>query len=94
MFQYFLQEYDELLADLINLGFSPPDKIDQLRSSGLTEGIAFTLRQLSKGGGAGKIRERVGVELRERYGDANLTDEEVAIKAREEMVDKMVSSLL
>jgi hypothetical protein len=31
----------------------------------------------------------VGVELRERYGDSSLTDEQVAAKAREEMVGKM-----
>ena len=87
------EDYDALLQDFINLGFSPPDKLDQLRASGLTEGIAFTFRQLNKGGGPAKMRERVGVELRERYGDPNLTDEEVAAKAREEMLSKMQVTL-
>ena len=87
------EDYDALLQDFINLGFSPPDKLEQLRASGLTEGIAFTFRQLNKGGGPAKMRERVGIELRERYGDPSLTDEEVAAKAREEMLSKMQVTL-
>jgi hypothetical protein len=87
------EDYDALLQDFINLGFSPKDKLDQLKASGLTEGIAFTFRQLNKGGGPAKMRERVGVELRERYGDASLTDDEVAAKARQEMMEKMQITL-
>ena len=50
------EDYDALLMDFVNLGFSPADKKEQLRTSGLTEGLAFTFRQLNKGGGAAKMR--------------------------------------
>ena len=45
----------------------------------MTEGLAFAFRQLNKGGGASKIRDRVKEELQQRYG-AGLTDEEIRVK--------------
>ena len=66
-------------ASFVRPGFTPPDKLDRVKSSGLTEGLAFAFRQLNKGGGAKKLRENVKNELLERYG-AGLTDEEIRAK--------------
>ena len=40
------EDYDALPQDFINLGFSPGNKVEQLKKSGLTEGLAFAFRQL------------------------------------------------
>lgn len=79
-------------ADFINLGFSPDDKLAQLKKSGLTEGLSFALRQLRRGGGAKKIQERFKNEFKSRYGE-NLTDDELRLKAREEMIERMSTQL-
>lgn len=81
------ENFDALPNDFVNLGFSPADKVSQLQSSGLTEGLAFAFRQLNKGGGPSKIRERMISDFRERYG-ADLTDDELRVKAREEMINR------
>eukprot|EP01035_Chromulina_nebulosa_P017905 gene17905-23525_t len=86
------ENYDAIPNDFINLGFSPANRIDQLKSSGLSEGLAFTFRQLNKGGGPKKIQQRVKQEFLERYG-SNLTDEELRLKAREEMISRMEKQL-
>ena len=49
-----VEDFNALPADFVNLGFSPSNKLEQLKSSGLTEGLSFALRQLNKGGGPGK----------------------------------------
>lgn len=83
-----IEDYESLPQDFINLGFSPPGSIDKLRGSGMTEGLAFAFRQLNKGGGPSKIRDRLGEEFRERYG-TDKSDEEIRALARSEMVERM-----
>ena len=73
------EDYEALPKDFVNLGFTPPDKLEKMESSGMTEGLAFAFRQLNKGGGASKMRDRVKEELQARYG-AGLTDEEIRVK--------------
>uniref|UniRef100_A0A7S2SHE2 ABC1 atypical kinase-like domain-containing protein n=1 Tax=Eucampia antarctica TaxID=49252 RepID=A0A7S2SHE2_9STRA len=88
-----VEDYDSIPEDFINLGFSPPDVTpERLKNSGITEGIAFSFRQLSAGGGAKKIQERVKAEFQERYG-SDLTDEEIQKAARAEMLERMESQL-
>jgi hypothetical protein len=86
------EDYDAMPADFINLGFSPNDKLAQLKKSGLTEGLSFALRQLRRGGGSKKIQERVKNEFRSRYGE-DLSDDELRLKARAEMIDRMRTQL-
>jgi len=86
-----VEDFESLPKDFVNLGFSPSDKLEQLENSGITEGLSFALRQLNKGGGPSKIRERVKEEFVERYG--NLSDDELREKARAEMVDRMKQQL-
>jgi predicted unusual protein kinase regulating ubiquinone biosynthesis (AarF/ABC1/UbiB family) len=86
------EDYDAIPNDFVNLGFSPANQQEKLRSSGISEGLAFTFRQLSKGGGPKKIQERVKAEFQERYG-ADLSDEELRKKAREEMISRMEKQL-
>ena len=86
------EDYEALPQDFVNLGFSPKDKLDKVKSSGLTEGLSFILRQLNKGGGPKKIGERVKEEFKAKYGE-NLSDDELRVKAREEMVSKMQEQL-
>lgn len=43
------EDYDAIPNDFVNLGFSPPDKTNQLKSSGITEGLSFAFRQLRQG---------------------------------------------
>merc|ERR1719446_1363756 len=78
--------------DFVKLGFTPPDKLDKVKNSGLTEGLAFALRQLNKGGGPAQIQARVKEEFKERYG-SDLTDEELRDRARSEMIERMEDQL-
>ena len=41
------KDYDNMLNDFVNLGFTPRGKEEQLRKSGITEGLAFAFRQVS-----------------------------------------------
>merc|ERR1711957_427996 len=87
------ENYDAIPEDFINLGFSPPGATpERLQNSGITEGIAFSFRQLAAGGGAKKIQERVKAEFQERYGDG-LSDKEIQEAARAEMMERMESQL-
>lgn len=86
------EAYDQLPDDFVNLGFSPANQIDKLKNSGMTESLAFTFRQLQKGGGAQKIRERLGDEFRQRYGE-DKTDDEIRKLARAEMMERMEEQL-
>ena len=52
----------------------------------MTESLAFTF-SLQGGGGAKKLRERLGDEFRERYGQDG--SEEIRKLAREEMIERM-----
>lgn len=87
------EDYEALPQDFINLGFSPPDvSLERLQNSGITEGLSFAFRQLSQGGGPSKMRERVKAEFQERYGE-NLSDEELRLAAREDMMKRMEAQL-
>ena len=44
------EDYDALPQDFVNLGATPADKLEKVRDSGITDGMAFALRQLNKGG--------------------------------------------
>ncbi len=59
-------DYDAVPQDFVNMGFSPSNQLDKLKKSGVTEGLSFMFRQLGKGGGPNKIRERVKEELQQR----------------------------
>ena len=87
------ENYDEIPQDFINLGFSPEDvSLERLQSSGITEGISFTFRQLSQGGGPKAVQERVKAEFQERYG-ADLSDTELRDAARADMLVRMEEQL-
>ncbi|KAH8078816.1 hypothetical protein JL720_9566 [Aureococcus anophagefferens] len=85
------ENLDAVPRDFVNLGFTPPDKLDAVARSGVTDGLAFMLRQLSGGGGAKKIQERVKAELVERYGTED--QEELRTAARAEMMARMEEQL-
>lgn len=88
-----VEDYDAIPQDFINLGFSPPDvTAERLQSSGITEGLSFTFRQLAAGGGPTKIQERVKAEFLDRYG-SDLSDEELRDAARSEMQERMKAQL-
>mmetsp|Transcript_31085 Transcript_31085/g.65594 ORF Transcript_31085/g.65594 Transcript_31085/m.65594 type:complete len:933 (+) Transcript_31085:190-2988(+) len=87
------ENYDDIPQDFINLGFSPEDvSLERLQSSGITEGISFAFRQLSKGGGPKKMQERVKEEFLERYG-SDLSDNELRDAARADMLERMEEQL-
>jgi len=86
------EDLDAIPQDFVNLGFTPPDKLDQVSRSGMTEGVAFVLRQLSSGGGPKKMGERVLEEMKDRYGD-DLSMDQLRAKAQEEMQEKMQMQL-
>ena len=50
------EDYDAMPDDFVNLGFTPPDQLERVRASNLTEGLSFVLRQLSQGGGGKKLQ--------------------------------------
>ena len=88
-----IEDYDSIPQDFINLGFSPDGvTADRLKQSGITEGLTFAFRQLSQGGGPKKIQERVKEEFQERYGKG-LSDEELRLAARAEMMQRMEEQL-
>eukprot|EP00538_Stauroneis_constricta_P000412 CAMPEP_0119563014 /NCGR_PEP_ID=MMETSP1352-20130426/22222_1 /TAXON_ID=265584 /ORGANISM="Stauroneis constricta, Strain CCMP1120" /LENGTH=973 /DNA_ID=CAMNT_0007611537 /DNA_START=26 /DNA_END=2944 /DNA_ORIENTATION=- len=87
------ENYEAVPQDFINLGFSPDGvTADKLKQSGITEGLTFTFRQLSTGGGPKKIQERVKQEFQERYG-SDLSDKELQEAARAEMLQRMEQQL-
>lgn len=83
------EDYEALPRDFVNLGFSPPNALSKLRDSNLTEGLSFALRQLSKGGGGKKLRDRVREEWKAQYDpEGKLTKEELRAKVREGFYQK------
>lgn len=87
------EDYDAIPKDFINLGFSPENvSLERLQSSGITEGLSFAFRQLSKGGGPKKMQERVKEEFQERYG-SDLSDVELRDAARADMLERMEEQL-
>lgn len=63
-------EYERVPDDLVKLGFVPEDKIDDLRSSGLTYGISTMLKLAAEGGGPKGAMQRVVRQNKEKYADA------------------------
>ena len=83
------EDYEAMPADFVNLGFTPPEQLERVRQSNLTEGLSFVLRQLSQGGGGKKLTERVRQEWREKYDpDNKLSIEELRAVARQEFIDQ------
>eukprot|EP01036_Dinobryon_divergens_P032886 gene32886-42564_t len=85
------EDYDALPEDFVKIGATPPDRIDDVRRSGMAEGFAFAMKQLSKGGGPAKIRDRLREEYQKKYG--NISDEELSMKAKDEMMSNLESQL-
>lgn len=85
-------DLNKIPYDFVNLGFTPADKVQRVASSGVTDGLAFMLRQLSEGGGPAKIRDRVKSEFKARYGDVD--DEELRKRARADMIARMEEQLI
>lgn len=87
------EDYDAIPQDFINLGFSPENvSLERLQNSGITEGLSFAFRQLSKGGGPKKMQERVKEEFLERYG-SDLDDNQLRDAARADMLERMEEQL-
>uniref|UniRef100_A0A7S2AQ43 ABC1 atypical kinase-like domain-containing protein n=1 Tax=Octactis speculum TaxID=3111310 RepID=A0A7S2AQ43_9STRA len=86
------EDYEAIPNDFVNLGFTPPDKVEAVRSTGITEGLSFTLKQLSLGGGPKAIQARVKEEFQSRYG-ADLSDTELRDRARDEMISRFEDEL-
>ena len=63
-------EYERVPDDLVKLGFVPEDKIDDLRSSGLTYGISTMLKLAAEGGGPKGAMQRMVQQNKEKYADA------------------------
>ena len=88
------EDYDAMPNDFVKLGFTPPEQLDRVRQSNLTEGLSFVLRQLSQGGGGKKLQERVRAEWREKYDpEGVLTTEELRERVREEFREQAKQTL-
>ncbi|EOD40871.1 hypothetical protein EMIHUDRAFT_454112 [Emiliania huxleyi CCMP1516] len=78
------EDYAAMPDDFVRLGFTPPEQLERVRASNLTEGLSFVLRQLSQGGGGKKLQARVRDEWREQYDPGGLlSKEELRAKVRE-----------
>ena len=42
------EDYDAMPNDFVQLGFTPPEQLERVKASNLTEGLSFVLRQLSQ----------------------------------------------
>lgn len=80
------ENFDALPEDFVKLGATPPDRLEDVRRSGISKGFAVIMRQLSKGGGPSKLTDGLRVEFKARYGD--LSDSELSKRATEEMLSK------
>jgi hypothetical protein len=79
------ENFSELAEDFVKLGATPPEKIEEVRNSGIPEGFAFIMKQLSAGGGPSQLTSRLRNEFKAKYGDS-LSDVELGLKIREEML--------
>merc|ERR1719163_343302 len=61
------ENYERVPDDLVQLGFVPPAKLEELRASGLTYGIANTIRLAAQGGGPKGAMERLVAENKAKY---------------------------
>ena len=86
------EDFEKLPEDFVKIGFTPADKLEQVKRSGIVEGLSFGLRQLGKGGGPAKMRSRIIEEFRDRYG-RDISDEELRRRVRQDMVNQMDARL-
>lgn len=85
------ENFSELAEDFVKLGATPPEKIEEVRNSGIPEGFAFIMKQLSAGGGPSQLTSRLRNEFKAKYGDS-LSDVELGLKIREEMISSPTTS--
>lgn len=83
-------DFDKLPEDFVKLGATPPDKVEEVRKSGVLAGFAFIMKQISSGGGPSKITENLRKEFKSRYGD--LSDAELSLKVHEELKSRRVAT--
>ena len=84
------ENFEAVPDDLVNLGFVPRDRIEELRESGLTVAIAQTLRIAAQGGGPKGAMERLVEENKQKYGPQLLAkygtlDSPEAVKERQRL---------
>lgn len=77
------ENYDSLPEDFVKLGFLKEEKLEFARRSGVLEPLKYFLRQLSEGGGADAVRDRIFSEYRDKY--QGLSDDELRVEMRAEM---------
>ncbi|VEU43324.1 unnamed protein product [Pseudo-nitzschia multistriata] len=83
------ENYEDVPDDLVKLKFVPEDKIDDLRKSGLTVGIAKMLTLAAEGGGPKGAMKRMVAQNKEKYAEAlkdfDDLDSEEATKERQRL---------
>ncbi len=83
------KNYEDVPDDLVKLRFVPEDKIDDLKKSGLTVGIAKMLTLAAEGGGPKGAMKRMVEENKEKYAEAlkdfDDLDSEEATKVRQKL---------
>ena len=83
------ENYEDVPDDLVKLKFVPEDKIDALRNSGLTVGIAKMLTLAAEGGGPKGAMKRMVAQNKEKYAEAlkdfDDIDGEEATKVRQKL---------
>lgn len=83
------ENYEDVPDDLVKLKFVPEDKIDDLRNSGLTVGIAKMLTLAAEGGGPKGAMKRMVSQNKEKYAEAlkdfDDLDSEEATKVRQKL---------
>mmetsp|Transcript_16533 Transcript_16533/g.33920 ORF Transcript_16533/g.33920 Transcript_16533/m.33920 type:complete len:926 (+) Transcript_16533:142-2919(+) len=83
------ENYEDVPDDLVKLKFVPEDKIDVLRNSGLTVGIAKMLTLAAEGGGPKGAMKRMVAQNKEKYAEAlkdfDDIDGEEATKLRQKL---------
>merc|ERR1719287_410747 len=85
------EDLDAIPRDFVNLGFTPPDKLERVANSGITDGLSFMLRQLSGGGGAedkDEIRKLARAEMVQRMED-QLASEGVDVRGVSNVMEEM-----
>jgi len=83
------KNYEDVPKDLVKLRFVPPDKLEDLRKSGMTVGIATMLNLAAEGGGPKGAMKRMVAQNKEKYAEAlkdfDDLDSEEATKVRQKL---------
>ena len=83
------ENYEEIPEDLVKLSFVPPDKLTELRESGLTPAIASMISLAAEGGGPKGAMKRMVAQNKEKYAAAlaefDDLDSPEATKVRQEL---------